>query len=94
MAEAREPRTPGTDDQMAHARPAGAKVAKAYESFGIFGRMYYQYTVMTGIYMLGAVETWILHLAYLLGVYFTYKYFYAFCMAFTAAKAASSVGGK
>lgn len=39
---------------------------------------YYQYTVMTGVYMLGTVETLILHLAYVLGIFFLYTYVWTF----------------
>jgi len=33
---------------------------------------------MTGVYMLGTVETLILHLAYVLGIYFLYTYVWTF----------------
>ena len=76
----REPLTPGSDDQMQS--PSTQPVFKDLtQRFGILApvlRMYYRYTVMTGVYMLGTVETGILHLAFLLGAYFLYTYFGSF----------------
>lgn len=41
-------------------------------------RSYYRYTVMTGVYMLGSTETWILHSAMLLGFVLLVLYTSAF----------------
>lgn len=51
------------------------------ERYGILAwpiKCYYRYTVMTGIYMLGAAETGFLHFFYVLGAYFLYKYVWSF----------------
>jgi hypothetical protein len=39
---------------------------------------YYRYTVMTGVYMLGPAETYILHAAYIIGLFLLVRYTYAF----------------
>lgn len=35
---------------------------------------YYRYTIQTGVYMLGSVETITLHIAVALGIYFLFQY--------------------
>lgn len=78
----RELSTPQGDDQMRPAKVATKKKADVGISrYGIlapFVRLYYRYTVMTGIYMLGPVETGLLHFAYILGIYFLYTYVWTF----------------
>lgn len=41
-------------------------------------RAYYRYTLMTGVYMLGSTETWILHSAMMLGFILLVLYTSAF----------------
>ena len=78
----REPRTPMGDDQMVGQAVPKKNINKGdLDRFGIFAfpiKLYYRYTVMTGIYMLGTVETGILHLAYVLGFFFLYTYVWTF----------------
>jgi hypothetical protein len=73
------PRTPGNDDKLKVDDAAAIKRRNNDISrFGLLAplvRAYYRYTVMTGVYMLGTVETCLLHLAFLLGFFFTYTYF-------------------
>lgn len=87
MASPQEPRTPGADDQMVEPpQQDKVKVVPPFKDLDArFGpllapilRVYYRYTLMTGVYMLGTVETGILHLAFLLGAYFLYTYFWSF----------------
>lgn len=46
--------------------------------WNLIKKQYYRYTLMTGVYMLEPFESAILHLAYLLGAYFLYKYTLSF----------------
>ena len=73
--------SPRNDDQVPPPRVSGRKHPGDLSRFGVFKypvQWYYQYTVMTGVYMLGTVETLILHLAYVLGIYFLYTYVWTF----------------